>query len=98
MIRTIEVTGSSGNSYIIIFNNDTGKLKASCSCQAGKHKMLCKHIINEIEANTEIQNMLQLDAKVKSDFEKYINCNILLEKVKNENKKIKKELANDLLY
>ena len=36
---------SSGDPYHVRFRSDEGKLSISCTCQAGKFRKLCKHVV-----------------------------------------------------
>lgn len=43
------VTGSSGNQYEVMFSFKKEGWFASCTCDAGRREMLCKHVLYEFE-------------------------------------------------
>ena len=49
MRKSAKVTGSTGNEYCVTFSDETGALKASCTCQAGEFGTLCKHIMEFVK-------------------------------------------------
>lgn len=42
---------SSGNPYTVTFYLEADTISAFCSCPAGEHRKLCKHVLQLIDGN-----------------------------------------------
>lgn len=87
--------GSNGEKHKVIFKFDGQKLRAKCSCTAGKNKTLCKHV-------TACFDYPEISAALKtSEIDKiYNDClekDKQAERLKAESKSLKKKFSRLLL-
>lgn len=52
------VSETTGEIYQVTFVSDGETVKAQCSCPAGKKQTLCKHILNCIDADSDLRYAL----------------------------------------
>jgi uncharacterized Zn finger protein len=100
---------SSGNPYTVRFYIDENTISAFCSCPAGDHRKLCKHVIRMINGDDsilydssqktildEICSHLQ-GTTIPSLLSELSESEILLEKAQKNVKKVKKALEKVVL-
>lgn len=96
MKKFFKVMGSAEEPYIVKFSDETGEFKASCTCPAGIHRTLCKHIIGCLENDDEIKTCFASYGYDKELFK--INEKIIeAERLKKEVSNMKKALAKIIL-
>ena len=44
-------SSSSDEIYDVFLKNDNGMISLNCTCQAGKHRMICKHRTDLLDGN-----------------------------------------------
>ena len=96
MIKKFYIQGSAFEPYEITFNSDNEQIKMSCTCPAGQHRQLCKHIKEVINANDDIKSIIDKTPvgeilNIIADEEKQ------LEKIKKDLFKRKKQIKRFLL-
>lgn len=96
MNKVYEIENESAENYIVTFNDENGIIKASCTCPAGQHCTLCKHVIKYMLEDNEIAESLKEYGLMKV-YNEYIETNEKADKLKEEAKKIKKKFARLLL-
>ncbi|MGP1365925.1 MAG: SWIM zinc finger family protein [Schwartzia sp. (in: firmicutes)] len=58
MKKEFQVNGSTGNLYTVTFSDESGTVKASCTCHAGELGVLCKHVRGLIDQDEDVQQLL----------------------------------------
>lgn len=96
MRKSAKVTGSTGNEYCVTFSDETGALKASCTCQAGEFGTLCKHIMEFVKNDEEVRDALK-NYGLLSVYEEYTAKLAEAEKIKREAAKLKKKFQKLLI-
>ena len=106
----ILVKSSSDNPYTVRFYFDEDAISTFCSCPAGEHRKLCKHIMRIINGDDSILfdiKQKKLLAKIvlnlrKTDIPSLLSklneSEILLENAKQNAKKAKKNLEKMILH
>ena len=97
MQKAIEVVGSKGDLYTVVFDDATGSLSASCTCRAGAFGQLCKHVLTLMGTDEEVHSMVLRDAHLSETLEAYEEAVEIAEKAKKEAAVRKKELTRLLL-
>ena len=100
---------SSGNPYTVRFYIDENTISAFCSCPAGDHRKLCKHVMRMINGDDsilydssqktildEICSHLQRTS-IPSLLSELRESEILLKKAQKDAKKVKKNLEKVIL-
>ena len=112
-IKLRAVSSSSNNFYNVTFESDDQYFRASCTCNAGKNNMYCKHIIDFIFGKTDRLYDLNDSGKL-NEFQKWVEINMLkklynnfnatinnyndeMKKIKNKITYTKKEFSNALI-
>ena len=106
---TILSKSSSGDSYTVTFYLEENTISAFCSCPAGKHRKLCKHVLQLIDGNdsmlydsnqkttlAEIRSHLQ-NTSIPSLFSELGDKEVVLKKAQQDLKKAKKNIEKQLL-
>ena len=100
---------SSGNPYTITFYLEEDAISAFCSCPAGEHRKLCKHILQMIDGddsilydNSQKPTLAEICSHLESTpipslFSELNNKEMLLKKAQQEVKKAKKNIEKHLL-
>ncbi len=58
MKKEFQVTGSTGSTYTVVFSDESGSAKATCTCQAGELGVLCKHVTGLIDQDQDVRELL----------------------------------------
>ncbi len=96
MKKKFKIENDSGLNYIVTFDDEAGSLKASCTCQAGQHFTLCKHVIKYMEEDKEIAEALENYGLIDI-YNEYLEKKEEAEQLKEEAKNLKKKFARLLL-
>ena len=88
--KTVTVQGSSGE-YVIDVKATDSKLQIHCSCEAGIHKRLCKHVIELARTDSEIQPFI-VDAGLTTAFDDYFYFKNEVERLQGEMRRLKKKI------
>ncbi|MBQ9442313.1 MAG: hypothetical protein IJU55_04815 [Selenomonadaceae bacterium] len=81
--------------YVVRFTSDSKRMKASCTCPAGEHFTLCKHVIQCLE-DEEVAAELKRHG-LDEVFREYLEKDKEAERLKVQAKNIKKKFARLLL-
>lgn len=96
MKKIFNVENGHGSSYVVTFEDEGETIRASCTCQAGEHCTLCRHVIQCMEEDAEIKEAMA-DYGLLGIYEEYLEKNEEADRLKEEAKKIKKKFARLLL-
>lgn len=96
MHKSVKVIGSTGNEYCVTFSDETGTLKASCTCQAGEFGTLCKHIMEFVQHDEEVREELK-NYGLLGVYEEYTEKLAEADRMKREASKIKKKFQRLLM-
>ena len=100
---------SSGDPYTVRFYLEEDEISAFCSCPAGEHRKLCKHVIRIINGDDSIlydSNQKQIFMKIGSHLQSTVvplllselnKSETMLENAKKNAKKAKKNLETVVL-
>ena len=95
MKKVFEIEGSRDD-YIVTFSDESGKLQASCTCPAGEHCTICKHITEVIETDEEVRESLE-NYGLLGAYNDYLDKEEEVEALKIEAKNLKRKFARLLL-
>lgn len=95
MEKQFNIIGSHGDPYTITIGIDT-PMYASCTCPAGQKHTLCKHILELLANNPELNEILKAQDSY-SKYEEYIKKTAESEQLKVEAAKAKKEFSKAFL-
>lgn len=87
---------TTGEIYEIIFESDGKRVKAQCSCPAGKSKTLCKHVLNCIDSDAELRYALT-QCGYQQIYEEHELLMKEIESLKKEARNVKKKFERLLL-
>lgn len=93
--KSFEVAGSKGNLYNVTFSDDSGCLRATCTCRAGTFHQICKHVLSLINSNAEINNMLSDEQRALLN--KYLDAQKQSDELKTLVKSAKSDFASSIL-
>lgn len=96
MIDKVYIQGSSIVPYEITINIENDTLKMSCTCPAGIHNQLCKHIRKVINEHQQIQEFIKNNEKYNILYT-LNDEEILLEELKQKIAKHKKQVSKLIL-
>lgn len=101
---------SSGNPYTVTFFLEENTISAFCSCPAGEHRKLCKHVLQMLDSNDSIlydSSQKPILARISSHLQStsippllsgLCDKETLLKKMQDEVKKAKKSIEKILLH
>ena len=101
---------SSGNPYTVRFYIDENTISAFCSCPAGEHRKLCKHVMRMINGDNSIlydSNQKMILDEILSHLQKTTipsllselnESEILLKKAQKNAKKARKNIEKVILH
>lgn len=98
------VRGSTGSEYTVIFKSNGVAISASCSCQAGHNRDICKHRVALLSAdfthlvNSDIQKIERIGLLLKgtaleTSFEQFCSSEATFDEAKKQFAAAKKDLA-----
>lgn len=96
MRKEYKVQGSTGNMYDVYFSDETGEPKAGCTCKAGEHAQLCKHVFGIIAEDKEVYEMLS-NYGTLGIYQEYLDLLEEADAIKAQAKKVKKKFERVLL-
>lgn len=96
MTDKIYIQGSSIVPYEITINIEDDTLKMSCTCPAGIHKQLCKHIRKVINEHEKIQEFIKSHEKYNVVYT-LNEEELALEEMKKQIAKHKKQISRLIL-
>jgi len=92
--KTVTVKGSSGE-HTLIIKAESGVLKIHCDCQAGIYKKLCKHVIECINTDKDLQSYLT-NTKLGNALEKYYDAKNEIDRLQGEVRRLKRNIEKEL--
>lgn len=106
MERIVKVKSSSSSDiYQVILKNENGLVSLNCTCQAGIHKMICKHRTSLLEGDvsslvseSDVPVVLEFiesigEGKIENLFSGLFEIEEEIKKLNNLKKKIKKDIG-----
>ena len=95
--KVFEIQGSSGNTYAVKFVANALGIKASCTCAAGTHGQICKHVIQIMENDAEVKEALA-ERGIAEFYIDYLTSKKKLDEVTKEIKKLEKATSKLEMY
>lgn len=96
MEKQFEVEGSTGNLYTVTCSMDPSNFWINCTCEAGQHAVLCKHVLGLLKDNSEIATILAASPQ-NAAYVKYYEAIDAAERAKKEAANRKKALTRQIL-